>query len=87
MKKKLWALIILSISLFLGGNAMAENALNAKQQSIATVASYAARGNQEGLKQALVSGLESGVTVSVPTEGASNEWLEPVSDEEYNELP
>lgn len=64
MKKKLWALIILSISLFLGGNAMAENALNAKQKSIATVASYAARGNQEGLKQALVSGLESGVTVN-----------------------
>lgn len=33
---------------------MAENTLNAKQKSIATVASYAARGNQEGLKQALI---------------------------------
>ena len=26
------------------------------------------------------------VTVEVPAEGASNEWLEPVSDEEYNKL-
>ncbi|MGY5612484.1 cupin domain-containing protein [Vibrio brasiliensis] len=27
------------------------------------------------------------VAVEVPAEGASNEWLEPVSDEEYNQLP
>jgi quercetin dioxygenase-like cupin family protein len=26
------------------------------------------------------------VSVAVPVEGASNEWLEPVSDEEYNKL-
>ena len=43
---------------------MAETALNAKQKSIATVASYAARGNQDGLKQALTEGLNAGVTVN-----------------------
>ena len=26
------------------------------------------------------------IAISVPAEGASNEWLEPVSDEEYNKL-
>lgn len=26
------------------------------------------------------------VAMSVPTEGATNEWLEPVTDEEYNKL-
>ncbi len=43
---------------------MAETALNAKQKSIATVASYAARGNQDGLKQALIEGLDAGVSVN-----------------------
>lgn len=28
----------------------------------------------------------SHVAIAVPAEGASNEWLEPVSDEEYNRL-
>lgn len=28
----------------------------------------------------------SHVAIAVPAEGASNEWLEPVSDEEYNKL-
>ncbi|MBP3686877.1 MAG: carboxymuconolactone decarboxylase family protein [Alphaproteobacteria bacterium] len=50
--------------LFLGGNAMAENALNAKQKSIAEAAAYAARGNQAGLKQALSKGLDNGVSVN-----------------------
>ncbi len=54
----LWAM------LFPGKSAMAETALNNKQKSIAAVASYAARGNQEGLKQALIDGLNSGVTVN-----------------------
>ena len=43
---------------------MAETALNAGQKSIAAAASYAARGNQAGLKQALTAGLEAGVTVN-----------------------
>ena len=43
---------------------MANDALNAKQKSIATTASYAARGDQAGLKQALAEGLDAGVTVN-----------------------
>lgn len=27
------------------------------------------------------------IAVEIPAEGASNEWLEPVADEEYNLLP
>ena len=63
IKKVLSALILVTL-LFSGDNAMAETALNAKQKSIATVASYAARGNQDGLKQALMEGLNAGVTVN-----------------------
>ncbi len=43
---------------------MAENSLNARQKSVAVVASYAARGNQAGLRQALIDGLNAGVTIS-----------------------
>lgn len=64
MFKKILALFILGIMLFTGKYAMAENALTTKQKSIATVASYAARGNQVGLKQALEAGLDNGVTVN-----------------------
>lgn len=63
IKKVLSALILVTL-LFSGEIAMAETALNAKQKSIATVASYAARGNQDGLKQALIEGLDAGVTVN-----------------------
>lgn len=64
MFKKILTSFILGAMLFTGDNAMAETALNAKQKSIATVASYAARGNQDGLKQALIDGLDAGVTVN-----------------------
>lgn len=64
MFKKILALFILGIMLFTGENTMAETALNDKQKSIATVASYAARGNQNGLKQALIEGLDAGVSVN-----------------------
>lgn len=64
MIKNVLATLILGTSLILGENAMAENALNAKQKSIAAVASYAARGDQNGLRQALVKGLEAGVSVN-----------------------
>lgn len=47
----------------MGGNAMAES-LTKQQQSIALAASYAALGNQTGLKQALNNGLDNGVTVN-----------------------
>lgn len=63
IKKVLSALILVTL-LFSGEIAMAETALNAKQKSIAAVASYAARGNQDGLKQALIEGLDAGVTVN-----------------------
>lgn len=64
MFKKILTSFILGAMLFTGDNAMAETALNAKQKSIATVASYAARGNQDGLKQALTEGLNAGVAVN-----------------------
>ncbi len=56
-------LIIMIMSVILGGNAMAES-LTKQQQSIALAASYAALGNQTGLKQALNNGLDNGVTVN-----------------------
>lgn len=30
--------------------------------------------------------LSSHLPVEIPTEGGSNDWLEPVTDEEYNKL-
>ncbi|MCM1324420.1 MAG: carboxymuconolactone decarboxylase family protein [Acetobacter sp.] len=64
MVRKILTSIILTATLFLGEYAMAENALTTKQKSIATVASYAARGNQASLKQALAAGLDNGITVN-----------------------
>lgn len=64
MFKKILISAILGIMLFLGENAMAKTALNARQKSIAAAASYAARGNQDGLKQALIEGLNAGVSVN-----------------------
>ena len=43
---------------------MATEGLTIQQRAIAESAAYAARGNQEGLKQALIAGLEAGVTVN-----------------------
>lgn len=40
------------------------NSLNAKEQNIAAVAAYAAKGDQKGLKEALAKGLDAGVTVN-----------------------
>ncbi len=56
-------LIILMVSVFYGGNVMA-NTLNTEQQAIAEAATYAALGNQTELKQALNNGLDNGVTVN-----------------------
>lgn len=64
MFKNILALLILGIMFFSGEDAMAKTNLNAKQKSIATVASYAARGDQANLKQALIEGLDAGVTVN-----------------------
>lgn len=43
---------------------MANDALTTKQKSIATVASYAARSNQEDLKLALAEGLNAGISIN-----------------------
>ena len=56
-------LLILVLSVILGGNVMA-NTLNTEQQAIAEAAAYAALGNQTELKQALNNGLDNGVTVN-----------------------
>ena len=56
--------LILGITLLTGGKAMAENILNTQQKSIATVASYAARGNQQGLRKALIEGLKASIPVN-----------------------
>ena len=56
-------LMVFIISMFLGGNAMAEK-LTTKQQSIAEVSAYAASGQQTGLKEALIRGLDAGVSVN-----------------------
>lgn len=64
MIKRVLTGMILGTSLLLGESALAETALNARQKSIAAAASYAARGNQDGLKQALSGGLDAGVSVN-----------------------
>ena len=64
MLKKVLSTLVIGTSLFLGENTMAENALNEKQQSVAEVAAYAARGDQKGLRQALINGFDKGLTVN-----------------------
>lgn len=62
--KKFLPIVLMAITLLSGENAMAKEVLNAKEKAIATVASYAARGDMKGLKPALVKGLDDGVTVN-----------------------
>lgn len=64
MFKKIVTLLILGITLVPGKNAMAEDSLNDRQKAIASAASHAARGDQNGLKQALIDGLDAGVAVN-----------------------
>lgn len=61
--KNFLSIILMTTVLLTGGQTMAK-ALNAEQKSIALAASYAALGNQTGLKQALNNGLDNGVTVN-----------------------
>ncbi len=62
--KKLLTTVLMTATILLKGNAMAEEILNTKETAIATVSSYAARGDMNGLKQALNKGLDNGVTVN-----------------------
>ena len=61
--KRFLSIILMTTVLLTGGQTMAK-ALNAEQQAIAEVAAYAARGNQEGLKKALIKGLDNKVPVN-----------------------
>lgn len=61
MKKTIASIML---ALFLGETAMAEEALSQKQQIITEVAAFAALGNQEGLKQALINGLDNAITIN-----------------------
>ena len=61
--KRFLSIILVTTVLLTGGQTMAKT-LNAEQESIAEVAAYAARGNQEGLKKALIKGLDNKVPVN-----------------------
>ena len=61
MKKTIASIML---ALFLGETAMAEEALSQKQQIITEVAAFAALGNQEGLKKALINGLDNAITIN-----------------------
>ncbi|MBR3502230.1 MAG: hypothetical protein IKO06_04920, partial [Alphaproteobacteria bacterium] len=64
--KKIFSIGVITgiIATFLTGeNAMAEN-LTTEQKSVAEVSAYTASGNQTGLKEALIKGLDAGVTVN-----------------------
>ncbi len=67
MKKIKLLVLVMSVILFTSGAIMAEtkaSSLSLKQQAIAQAASYSARGDMEGLKQALISGLDAGVSIN-----------------------
>ncbi len=61
--KRFLSIILMTTVLLTGGQTMAKT-LNVEQESIAEVAAYAARGNQEGLKKALIKGLDNKVPVN-----------------------
>ena len=61
--KRFLSIILMTTVLLTGGQTMAKT-LNAEQQAIAEVAAYAARGNQEGLKKAIIKGLDNKVPVN-----------------------
>ena len=61
--KKILLVVILFTLFFMKGNAMA-NTLSKQQIAIVKVASYTALGDQNGLKQSLMEGLDNGVTVN-----------------------
>lgn len=57
-------LTIFALTLILGGKTMASEVLSAKEKAIAAASSYAAGGDLQNLKQALIEGLDQGVTVN-----------------------
>ena len=63
MKKFLY-LVITVILLNLGGNAMAQEVLTTKQQDIAMIASYTARGDIDALEKSLNKALDDKLTIN-----------------------
>lgn len=63
MIKKITTTLLMA-TLFLGGTAMANDALNLKQKAISEASAYAALGNQDGLKKALIYGLDNDVSIN-----------------------
>ncbi|MDO5437924.1 MAG: carboxymuconolactone decarboxylase family protein [bacterium] len=61
--KKFLILFIMFILMF-GGKTMAENNLTPKEQNIAIISSYTAKGDIENLEKALNKGLQDGLTVN-----------------------
>ena len=55
---------VLCFMMMLGENVMANEVLTAQEKAVAKVASYAAIGNQSGLRQAIIDGFAVGVSVN-----------------------
>ncbi len=64
MKSLFFGALLAVICTVTYGNDTNMNSLTIRQQKIAAAASMAAKGNQDGLKEALTSGLNAGVTVN-----------------------
>ncbi len=60
----IFKLYLLFAVIFLGGVVFASENLTAKQQSIALIPPYTAKGDTSNLEDALNSGLENGLTVN-----------------------
>ncbi len=62
--RKILYLLITAILLSIGGNAMAQEVLTTKQQDIAMVASYTARGDIDALEKSLNKALDDKMTIN-----------------------
>ena len=68
---KHWVLTVIFLSAFLSTNAQQNMELTKRQQALVAIAANEARGNIEGLKQALNEGFENGLTISEAKEALS----------------
>ena len=68
---KHWMLAALLLSAFISINAQQNMELTDRQQALVAIAANEARGNMEGLKQALNQGFENGLTISEAKEALS----------------
>ncbi len=64
-----------------------ENALTPRRQHLAVIAALEAKGDQTGLEKAAADSWMQHLTYHKDVQaGASNEWLEPVSDRQYRSV-